>query len=45
MDQKPQYNLKDFKDIKLPKSYVKLVGFALLVMIAFVFVTSLWLLF
>jgi membrane protease subunit HflK len=42
MDQKPPFDFKDFKDFKLPKINVKVIGSVVIVILVLGFVFSLW---
>jgi membrane protease subunit HflK len=42
MDQKPPFDFKEFKDFKLPKINVKVIGSVVIVILALVFIFSLW---
>ncbi|MHC5076498.1 MAG: FtsH protease activity modulator HflK [Planctomycetota bacterium] len=42
MDQKPPFDFKDFKDFKLPKINVKVIGSVVIVILALGFIFSLW---
>jgi membrane protease subunit HflK len=42
MDQDPQFDLKELKNIRIPRGFSKAIGLVLIAVLAFVFITSLW---